>query len=609
MRTSIGWKLGFGFGVLILIIAINSLVILVNVDTMHRALEKPASSTDPITLTAQKMSLNVIDVQTGVLKYLATGDAKYQDEAGDVIAGFDQLKIQFDQLATTEIAKKLGDAINIFYQEHKALAGALESTRDHQKAVSIAMSGKLKKIYELVHKRIQTEKGRKDQALFHELETRLGNRLRAFEEGKEGFVLQDAAFFQGLLAQLSNLSLTPGEKRFIEGLEKLFHQITLLLRQADNIDADLQTKTKKFLDLGSKINHILDNEILILARQNLQAQVDTAFQAGRRTRKVILLMLFLGFVIGGSTTIIISSRIVRSVRQLVASTRKIGNGMLEQKVDIKTKDEFGELGAAFNRMTGELREATLRTKRLEAEKLSLAKEISAGAAHEVKNLLTVVQQGTDYLAREAKTNGSAASLVLQEINGATKRACYVMKGLSQVADLSGSELKMEPVALNSLVEQALLSVEDLRSQSHIEVLKDFQTDLLTVKVDCNHIREVFLHLFLNAIEAMPSGGQLKIRIYARELTEVGPKIGRRSEDVFRLGDTAAVVDIEDTGSGIPEAVLPRIFDPFFTTKREKGGTGLGLAVVRSTVEMHSGTIEISNRAEGGAKATLMLKTV
>jgi len=98
-----------------------------------------------------------------------------------------------------------------------------------------------------------------------------------------------------------------------------------------------------------------------------------------------------------------------------------------------------------------------------------------------------------------------------------------------------------------------------------------------------------------------------VRTYAKELTEPGNDVGRRREDLFELGETVVIAEIEDNGPGIAKDILDKIFDPFFTTRRSKGGTGLGLSIVGNIVKMHNGKIEINNRKEGGVKITVIFK--
>ncbi|MGC9036744.1 MAG: sensor histidine kinase, partial [Verrucomicrobiia bacterium] len=124
------------------------------------------------------------------------------------------------------------------------------------------------------------------------------------------------------------------------------------------------------------------------------------------------------------------------------------------------------------------------------------------------------------------------------------------------------------------------------------------------------IEQVLVNLLLNAIHAMPSGGTLTVRTYARVVDPQEAMAGTQVWGLMRFdpGETVVTVEIDDTGTGIPPEILPRLFEPFCTSKKSSKGTGLGLAVSKKIMEMHGGTIEIFNRKEGGARARLTLKT-
>ena len=111
-------------------------------------------------------------------------------------------------------------------------------------------------------------------------------------------------------------------------------------------------------------------------------------------------------------------------------------------------------------------------------------------------------------------------------------------------------------------------------------------------MDRPKIEQVLIVLLTNAIHAMPKGGTLTVRTGARKADSHG-------------GDgEAVVIEVDDSGHGIPEEQLPKLFEPFFTTKEIGKGTGLGLTVARKIVELHHGTLEIKNRPEGGVRATV-----
>jgi len=118
-----------------------------------------------------------------------------------------------------------------------------------------------------------------------------------------------------------------------------------------------------------------------------------------------------------------------------------------------------------------------------------------------------------------------------------------------------------------------------------------------------------VNLLINAIDAMPEGGTLTVRTSRRQLTQPGQDVGFRQTDRFRVGEGVVVAEVEDTGTGIDAKTRVRLFDPFFTTKPTGKGTGLGLAVSKTIIALHGGTIQIANREGGGARATVVFHSI
>jgi signal transduction histidine kinase len=163
--------------------------------------------------------------------------------------------------------------------------------------------------------------------------------------------------------------------------------------------------------------------------------------------------------------------------------------------------------------------------------------------------------------------------------------------------------------INTIVTRSLGLVKHELDKHHILVERKLADKLPPVLVDRNKIEEVFVNVFTNAVHAMATGGTLAVRTYAKtmEATKIQRDAGNRSGVRLRTGDAVVIVEVDDTGHGIPEDKLQRVFDPFFTTKPTGVGTGLGLTVVKKILELHSGTIELANRPQGGVRASIVLK--
>ena len=221
---------------------------------------------------------------------------------------------------------------------------------------------------------------------------------------------------------------------------------------------------------------------------------------------------------------------------------------------------------------------------IQAEKMAAIGQLANGIAHEVKNPLNILLQCVSYLEPELSARGGEPAEVWQVMREAVMTADHIIKGL---VDFSRPDpVELTPVPLASVIDGALKLLDSQLACGRIRLVKTLPSTLPPVMMAPPRLTQTFLNLFLNAIQAMPEGGELRIRAAAKTLTEPGPGIGARREDRFKLGETAVVCDIEDTGMGIPEDVLPKVFHPFFTTKPPGRGVGLGLSICNSVMEQH-----------------------
>jgi signal transduction histidine kinase len=285
---------------------------------------------------------------------------------------------------------------------------------------------------------------------------------------------------------------------------------------------------------------------------------------------------------------------------LLASLREVNEG-LEQTVARRTKALQAE-NAQRRQAEEELRCALsdVRTAHselqrtqfqlIEAAKMESVGRLAAGVAHEVKNPLMTLSLGADYFLNRKTENQDEVQLV-QDMKEAVHRASNVINVLLDYA--RPRPLQRTSENLHNIIENSLALVRHQLNKQHVTVVREFDPALSPLSLDRTRIEQVFVNLFLNAMQAMPPGGTLTVRTFASS------PFGGDSD-----APANAMVEVDDTGHGIMQENLGKLFEPFFTTKPPGQGTGLGLAIVRKIMEVHGGSIRLGNRKEGRARATL-----
>jgi signal transduction histidine kinase len=223
-----------------------------------------------------------------------------------------------------------------------------------------------------------------------------------------------------------------------------------------------------------------------------------------------------------------------------------------------------------------------------ADKLAMVGELAAGAAHEIRNPLTSIRSTVQYLKDDlTQEKRRLVDGIIEEVD----RIDHVIKGLLSFSKTS--ELHMDSVVVDEVLEQTLLLLDSEVRHHGIEVQKSCTPPGLGITGDSSQLKQLFLNLLLNSIQAMPHGGAITITVSDHTEHSVP---GRRND--------AIRVEIADTGPGIPEENLVKVFDPFFTTK--ESGTGLGLSIVYGIVGTHGGEIEIKSPANGERSGTTVV---
>jgi PAS domain S-box-containing protein len=218
-----------------------------------------------------------------------------------------------------------------------------------------------------------------------------------------------------------------------------------------------------------------------------------------------------------------------------------------------------------------------------SEKMAAIGLLAAGVAHEVNTPLTGISSFTQMLLERTEHEDPRKEL-LEKIERQTFRAAKIVNSLLSLA--RPSEGETQALDLNVTIGDVLSLLEHQFKMSRIQVRRDLASRAITVQGVEYKLQQVFLNLFLNARDAMPKGGWLSV--------------------TSRASDGHAVIEVADTGVGIPAEHLARIYDPFFTTKPEGRGTGLGLSVTYGIVQEHGGTLACESDPEQGTRFRLVL---
>lgn len=243
---------------------------------------------------------------------------------------------------------------------------------------------------------------------------------------------------------------------------------------------------------------------------------------------------------------------------------------------------------------------------VQSEKINSIGRVAAGVAHEVKSPLSILMMGVDYLSKFLDLPNQPIDpshrAVLDAMRHAISRADVIVRGL---VDFSAPHrLELKPHDINKLLENSIMMVKHEMLTHRIDLHRNFASDLPVVQLDETKFEQVMVNLLLNSVQAMPRGGLITIRSSRQTLDANASGFWA---DRFSAGDTVVIIDVTDTGSGVPPDVLAKVFDPFFTTKPRGKGTGLGLTVARNIVDMHRGTIELNNRPTGGVAVRMMFR--
>jgi two-component system, NtrC family, sensor histidine kinase HydH len=377
-------------------------------------------------------------------------------------------------------------------------------------------------------------------------------------------------------------------RRIEEGYRKYHDEINQLL--ADLAAQGQPVDLEKLLEAHPIIYVVEPCQELL--RLNHQAMLETnqeSERVGSQARLALLLMGIGGPVSGLIIGYGIARGLSRSIYQLSVRVQDMAN-RLEQdvaSVDVAADGDLGNLDKQLQLVVRRVEEVAERLQRhqremLRAEQLSAVGQLAASVAHEIRNPLTSVKMLVDCGLRTQNRK----PLTLDDLNVIHAEVVRLEQTVQGLLDFARPPAPQRHTCdLRAVVAQAVELVRARARQQMVDIEVASPEQALTAHVDRGQLCTVLVNLFLNALDAMPQGGRLHVRLEA-----TGP-------DEARLA-------VSDTGAGIPPEMAGRLFVPFASSKAT--GTGLGLSICRRIVEEHDGRITAGNRPEGGARFTITL---
>ena len=326
-----------------------------------------------------------------------------------------------------------------------------------------------------------------------------------------------------------------------------------------------------------------------------------------RVRRYTLFWAAVALLLTGALGLLVSRSLTVPIERLKTSARALQEGRYGEPVPVHGRDELGEFARAFGHMAREIRRRdeeirawnsqlqqrveekgeelkAAQDQILRARRLAAIGSLGAGVAHEINNPLMAIGGFLALLERDADEK---QALTVRKAQEQVQRVARIVEGLQQFAAQERA-VQGRRFPLAAPVKNVLQRYAAQLEQSKVALAADLEVAVREVEGDPIQIEQVVEHLVRNALQAMPSGGKLEVRVAA-------------------LGGDSLKLVVADSGRGISPAARERIFDPFFSTKDGQGkGAGLGLSISHSIVEAHHGRILVDSVEGRGSIFTVVL---
>ena len=331
--------------------------------------------------------------------------------------------------------------------------------------------------------------------------------------------------------------------------------------------------------------------VIVTKQDNIIDKIDVASRtlADKSRELSNLRLLATGglLVMALGIAVVIGWRFTQPIQEMASAARRVAAGNLDFRVDVNRRDEVGQLATTFNEMIDGLRSKRDLEERLnQAERSAAIGRLTQSVAHEIRNPLNVINLSIDHVGSKYAPDDEPRRTQLNRILSTIKDEVERLKRL--VNDLLNygrpARLAVENVDVSQLFEETMALVRPHADELGVQVMVEESEPGVEVRGDRERLKSCLSNIAINALQAMPSGGKLSARI--------------------AKADGFVEITVADTGVGISEEALSKIFEPYFSTKQT--GFGLGLAVTKTIVEEHQGSIAVESTPGVGTTFTVKL---
>lgn len=409
-------------------------------------------------------------------------------------------------------------------------------------------------------------------------------RLKLINEDEDGF--------EEAMRRALQSARTAEEQRSLSairlGYQKYHDELATLRERVQQIGPF--TDFKELADTHP-VRHIVEpcQELVRINKAMMQTTSEESNRVARDARWAMILLGLLGPVSGLIVGYSVARKLSRSIYQLSVRVNDMAQCLDQQvtSVSVSADGDIENLDKQLQHVVQKVEEVAERMQQhqrdmLRAEQLAAVGKLAANVAHEVRNPLTAVKMLVD-AARRTENARPLTAEAMQIIHQEIARVEKIVQGLLDFARLPTPQRKVCDV--RELISKAVELIRARARQQRVELAVYCPESAVHGNLDPDQLHRVLVNLLLNALDAMPQGGRLEVRV------DSSPDVGLR-------------VTVSDTGDGIAEEVYDRLFTPFVSTKAT--GTGLGLSISQRIIEEHGGNLSAVNRPDGGAAFTITL---